>query len=245
MNRLQWEKIANEIAGVLSNMPTSKELAEWYMLHRPSRKVRSELRTGIRNRIAGFKLLEGKDEVVAEIAEACIYFLIYINIEAGKIKHTAVNEALTSSGKAAEKIKTAVEALDLVNALPLSIETKSELLLYTSMLCKSSDIVYLKYSQVVALQELCFRIPAATEMVVDMMAHRPTVNAPHGKDLLFQQALTRIIYKSVSGSIPTTRAKTGPKTADLTALTAGILADLFGSCPTFSVSVDIVKNTIK
>ena len=238
-------EISTELNNILCNTFTPTKLAEWYLKDRPSRSVKASFRNDVKEIISGFDLLEGKKDLSNDLANACIYFIPYIRFEAGYITDKLIEERLLSSEKVNSKIGESIKALEIVSGMPLSVGTKAELMAYTQFLCNSCNVMYLEHSQLTALQELCERLPEAIEAVTYTMGQRPFVRAPHASNLLYQQALTRVVHTLLETSIPITRSKKGTSSTDLFALTAGILNAFFSRFPSFSIDVAKVKNFLR
>lgn len=239
------DRITTEITSILCHVPTSTELAEWYLKERPSRNIKVKLRNDIKEIISGFELIEGKQDLIDELAEAHIHFVTYIHFESGGHTGGPIERMLLSSEKVNSKIAESIKALEIVSGMPLSVGTKTELMAYTQFLCNSCEIIYLKHSQYTALQELCERLPEAIKTVTYFMGKRPFARAAHGGDLLYQHALTKVIHTLLTGFIPTSRGKAGVKATYLVALTAGILNALYSCYPSFPTSVEDVKNALR
>lgn len=236
-------RINTEINNILHHIPTTTELAEWYLKERPSRSIKASFRNDVRTIISGFNLIEEKQDLINELTNACIYFTPYICFEAGYATNELIEERLLTSKKVNSKIDESIKALEIVSGMPLSVGTKAELMAYAQFLCNSSNVMYLEHSQLTALQELCARLPEAIEAVTYAMGQRPFAKAPIGKTLMYQQALTKVVYTLLKTSIPTTQSKKGKSATDLLALTAGLLDAFFNSFPSFSIDVEKVKNS--
>lgn len=232
------ERILTEFQTILYDFPSPKLLADWYIEHRPARQVKQSLRHELKSMVQNFTLLSDRPDQINSITEALLFFDGFMRFESGALVDEEIEELFINSELIQQQIAEYIKALKLVQSMPLSIETKTELLGKTMELCNNSEPVYCNASQIAALAELCERIPEAGQMLTRAAAVRPFIRSSTAfQTLTYLQAAALSIFSIIK---PVTNKK-----AMAITLTAGILQLFCVKYPRYKITSKFISNTLQ